>query len=981
MTQRPPSSAINKFQVFDFNEVEAEQGVKVLHTMNGNSINPNKPRSPISKYAFLQAFASCPKPESKSNPVEPIDLDDDDLDEEEEAKALPEKAVNKPVEVIDDDNDDDAGGDDDDDDAGDDDRGMNPNVHSIDSPLHHSVDREMSGYAEYADSDFDLKNQSFDMVSDEDDDSGDDSSEMSSSSNSTFNPSKFQGCFEDEPVQDVSAAFKIDDIEKTVAVFPDFIQYEELYSTSSRLIFSCGSLKLEGPTNNQTGKTFKIEWETEDIIKIESCWFGKIETALINLFLRSKDSEEVGITNEKPGFKILKFAVYDSYWSTAEEAIKLFNMRYTDIWSTVFDINTDNYGNNSVMGQGNLLSQRRYFPIFDESFEEVIYPKGEPDAVSISKRDVALLQPETFINDTIIDFYIKYLKNKLPTDEQKRFHFFNSFFFRKLADLDKDPSSANDGRAAFQRVRKWTRKVNLFEKDYILIPINYSLHWSLIVICHPGEVSCFKDEEINESSKVPCILHLDSLKGSHKGLKNLFQSYLREEWKERHSNMVDDFSSKFLQLRFISLELPQQENLYDCGLFLLYYVERFLEDAPIKFNPFKITKFSNFLNGSWFPPVEASLKRSHIQNLIFDIFENSSLRAPPIEVPSVMEHSVEADFSGASCCPATWHGNPSNGSTETDFQLPIVSPTRVAPYLREPENVFKDLQATDVSPHFDSRKMSVCHRNGFLSPIEETEEFGDDEVAMSIERANSQVGILTSGLPSTSETTQQGFSMNFVEPVEGFSHSRTTAISWNKLESSIFEEQLLEKIEESNIPNKIVVKNSQESNDGHDIHVIQDSQDSHSRTTAISWNKLESSIFEEQLLEKIEESNIPDKVVVKDSQESNDGHEVHVIQDSQESNSGYEIHVVQDSQESNDGHEIDACVKSQSSFQDNINSVTHQIPDLADNTSVEDDSLVGKREPPESESPERDGKRQKLMNETGGSSRRFTRRMLREACV
>lgn len=44
---------------------------------------------------------------------------------------------------------------------------------------------------------------------------------------------------------------------------------------------------------------------------------------------------------------------------------------------------------------------------FDEPFEEVIYPKGDPDAVSICKRDVELLQPETFVNDTIIDFYIK----------------------------------------------------------------------------------------------------------------------------------------------------------------------------------------------------------------------------------------------------------------------------------------------------------------------------------------------------------------------------------------------------------------------------------------------------------------------------------------------------------------------------------------------------------------------------------------------
>lgn len=44
---------------------------------------------------------------------------------------------------------------------------------------------------------------------------------------------------------------------------------------------------------------------------------------------------------------------------------------------------------------------------FDEPFEEVIYPKGDPYVVSICKSDVDLLQPETFVNDTIIDFYIK----------------------------------------------------------------------------------------------------------------------------------------------------------------------------------------------------------------------------------------------------------------------------------------------------------------------------------------------------------------------------------------------------------------------------------------------------------------------------------------------------------------------------------------------------------------------------------------------
>ncbi|KAG5093051.1 hypothetical protein JHK82_051829 [Glycine max] len=245
---------------------------------------------------------------------------------------------------------------------------------------------------------------------------------------------------------------------------------------------------------------------------------------------------------------------------------------------------------------------------FEKAF---FYPKGDPDAVCIRKSDIELLQPEKCLNDNIIDFYINYLKNKLPTDKQDRFHFFNCFFFPKLVDLSTDnPSIASDGKAAFQRVSKLTRKVNLFEKNYIFIPINYSLHWSLIVICHPAEVmTCYRDEETKGSPKEACILHMDSRKGIHQELQkeNVFQSYLCEEWKERHNNVRDDVSPKFLDLPFLPLELPQQQNAYDCGIFLLHYVERFLEQAPINFN--RSTKFS-------VPPPDASLKRSHIQKLL-----------------------------------------------------------------------------------------------------------------------------------------------------------------------------------------------------------------------------------------------------------------------------------------------------------------------------------------------------------------------------
>nr|ABD28540.1 hypothetical protein MtrDRAFT_AC148971g2v2 [Medicago truncatula] len=261
-------------------------------------------------------------------------------------------------------------------------------------------------------------------------------------------------------------------------------------------------------------------------------------------------------------------------------------------------------------------------------------------------------------------------------------------------------------------------------------------------------------------------------------------------------------------------------------------------------------------------------------------------------------------------------------------QYPVIYMVRAVKLL----GVYMKQHAVMCFMHTQNCFKTTCRTSHFITMMQETEEFGN-EVSKSMERANSQVGILASDFPSTSyigkdhrasETTQQGFPMNFVESVEGIPYS-------NWIQDSL-EDQLLEKIEESNFPNKTA-------------------------------------------LEEIADS------VVQDSQESNGRHEIYIVQDSQESNGGHEIYVVQDSQESNDVHEVDACVKSHSSFQDNINSMTHQILDLAQNTSVENDSLAGKREQPASESQEQNDKKRKLMSETGGPSRRLTRRMLKETCV
>ncbi|XP_074587123.1 putative ubiquitin-like-specific protease 2A [Curcuma longa] len=429
-----------------------------------------------------------------------------------------------------------------------------------------------------------------------------------------------EGCLESEEFKNCYTAgmYELND-ELTVTVFPEYVIHGGALYGESQLVFSVDSVKIECSDASGSDEKFSSEWTVTEIDHIDCQWSESVASALVKLCFRENiTTKRDKVHNNMDVLKVI-FSVNDVHWLEKEQKIRNLAAKYKDTWNIG---SRDMIWEDVSVGPDALFSRDKFTEI-EDSFEDVVYPKGDPDAVCINKRDIDLLQPETFINDTIIDFYIKYLKDKIQSDQKHRFHFFNSFFFRKLADLDKDRGSISEGRAAFLRVRKWTRKVNIFEKDYIFIPVNFNLHWSLLIICHPGEVANLKGGEVH-SCKVPCILHMDSIKGSHNGLKNIIQSYMWEEWKERHEEASEDDSSKFLNLRFVSLEVPQQENSFDCGLFLLHYVELFLQEAPSIFDPFQVTKFSNFLSADWFLPSEASLKRSHIRKLIRDLLSETS---------------------------------------------------------------------------------------------------------------------------------------------------------------------------------------------------------------------------------------------------------------------------------------------------------------------------------------------------------------------
>ncbi|CAH8274455.1 unnamed protein product [Arabidopsis lyrata] len=514
---------------------------------------------------------------------------------------------------------------------------------------------------------------------------------------------------------------EVDPENAQVLIIPDVIVYGDIYCTNSKLTFSRNCISVESSSVNATKGTFSSQWTIEDIIKIESQWCLEVETAFVNVLLKSREPEGVDSAKDISGIDLLKFSVYDPKWSKEVETIKSLDSRYKNIW---FDTITES--EESVFSGHDLGTSLTNLA---DSFEDLVYPQGEPDAVVVRKQDIELLKPRRFINDTIIDFYIKYLKNRIPPKERGRFHFFNCFFFRKLANLDKGTPSTCGGREAYQRVQKWTKNVDLFEKDYIFIPINCSFHWSLIIICHPGELV---PSHVENPQRVPCILHLDSIKGSHKGgLINIFPSYLREEWKARHGNTTID-SPRAPDMLSISLELPQQENSFDCGLFLLHYLDLFVAQAPATFNPSLITRSANFLTRNWFPAKEASLKRRYILELLYNLHKghdpsilpaNSKSEPPHCGVSNKNDQESESENVIESC---NWR-KPFDCSSSTVTDIP------------QTKTCSSDLilsKETFYAGGYDPQSSKL--RKIFMSPIvEEVQESGEkkNDLAMDIQES------------------------------------------------------------------------------------------------------------------------------------------------------------------------------------------------------------------------------------------------------
>ncbi|XP_046886299.1 sentrin-specific protease 7b [Hypomesus transpacificus] len=296
--------------------------------------------------------------------------------------------------------------------------------------------------------------------------------------------------------------------------------------------------------------------------------------------------------------------------------------------------------------------------------------------ITVTTEDLECLDSGQFLNDVIIDFYLKYLLLEWAGGElAERCHVFSSFFYKQLTRCDtasEEAAAVPPRNRRHQRVKTWTRSVDIFNKDYLFVPVNHEAHWYLVIICFPGledashtawprpapaggssslrgrlkaseegspggsappsstperGAGCIRQNPSTHGShnppectqdgcqreticKRPCILVMDSLKLSyHERIFKLLREYLQVEWEVR-KRTPRDFTAD--NMKSSHCRVPLQDNSSDCGLYLLQYVESFLQNPVVHFDlPVRLEH--------WFPRQRVWRKREEIRRLVMQL--------------------------------------------------------------------------------------------------------------------------------------------------------------------------------------------------------------------------------------------------------------------------------------------------------------------------------------------------------------------------
>ncbi|ODM21096.1 hypothetical protein SI65_04149 [Aspergillus cristatus] len=208
----------------------------------------------------------------------------------------------------------------------------------------------------------------------------------------------------------------------------------------------------------------------------------------------------------------------------------------------------------------------------------LMYPYLGKKQAQVEAQDLKRLCNNKFLNDNLIGCYIRFLEDHLDRTNKEAANwvfFFNTYFYTTLTDRP------NEGPINFKRVQNWTKGVDIFSHDYIVVPINESMHWYAAIICNlpylqgVSKMAPRLNDMIESQNKAnpyndhptakvqdPVIITFDSLNGDRSHTVRKLRQYLAEEAKSKKGIGINTDLIAGLKAE----SLPMQSNFSDCAI-------------------------------------------------------------------------------------------------------------------------------------------------------------------------------------------------------------------------------------------------------------------------------------------------------------------------------------------------------------------------------------------------------------------------------
>lgn len=173
--------------------------------------------------------------------------------------------------------------------------------------------------------------------------------------------------------------------------------------------------------------------------------------------------------------------------------------------------------------------------------------------ISIKRCDMATLVGSNWLNDEIINFYMNLIVQRGKAEGFSSVYIPSTFFFPMVM------------KRGYNGVRRWTKNVDIFDHDLMLIPIHLEMenHWTLIAVDFLQSSICYYDSYLQDKDEA-----MDAI-----------LDYLKEEMKAKKNIEMDINCWVKVNMK----NIPLQENLSDCGVFSCIYAEYISRGAQMDF--------------------------------------------------------------------------------------------------------------------------------------------------------------------------------------------------------------------------------------------------------------------------------------------------------------------------------------------------------------------------------------------------------------